>query len=574
MKWYVNLKIANKLIIAFLGVALITGLVGIVGIFNIYKLAQEDTALFEDYTVPIEKMGNIQEIYERSRIEIRDAILDKDPARQAANLSKAAGKITEMKTETAQMGTMMTTAEGQKLQNTLAGTINEYEGYSKRLIAMIQGGQYDQASQLMATEGMHYADVFDKTLNDMDQLKFDSAKQKSQINKQSADRAILVMALFILFGVGVAGVLGVLIARSISRPIRKLVDGAGLMADGDLNAAVAIENQDEIGELARAFNNMADHINQALLSIHKAANEVDAGAQQISASGEILAQGSTEQASSIEEITATIEQVATHTKQNAANANHANELAISCREQAKQGNQQMQGMLEAMQEINEASISISKIIKVIDEIAFQTNILALNAAVEAARAGQHGKGFAVVAEEVRNLAARSANAAKETTTMIEGSIQKVDRGTQIANDTAKALEEIVEAVAKTATLVDDIAGASNEQATAITQVNQAIAQVSQVVQTNSSTAEESASASEELASQADILKSNVDKFKLKQSNGAFRQMSGLSPDVMQAIEAVVGKKQLAALEDSPNRSSGSSPAKRKIILDDTEFGKY
>ncbi len=171
-------------------------------------------------------------------------------------------------------------------------------------------------------------------------------------------------------------------------------------------------------------------------------------------------------------MTAAITEIAAQTRQNAANANQANELALNARDNAAQGNEQMQEMLDAMEGINESSANISKIIKVIDEIAFQTNILALNAAVEAARAGQHGKGFAVVAEEVRNLAARSASAAKETTDLIEGSIRKVQSGTKIANDTAQALNKIVEGVSQAAVLVGDIAVASNEQATGIAQVDQ------------------------------------------------------------------------------------------------------
>lgn len=330
----------------------------------------------------------------------------------------------------------------------------------------------------------------------------------------------------------------------------------GEMANGNLNVSTTVDYKGDFIALKNSLNNIVSSFNDILKEMNSAAEEVASGARQVSDSSQALSEGSTEQASAVEELTASMTQIAAQTKQNAVNANQANELAVNAKENAETGNSQMKEMLQSMEEINESSSNISKIIKVIDEIAFQTNILALNAAVEAARAGQHGKGFAVVAEEVRNLAARSSNAAKETTVLIEGSIKKVEDGTKIANETAEALVKIVDGIEQTANLVADIAAASNEQATAIAQVNTGISQVSDVTQNNSATAEESAAASQQLSSQAELLQDMVGKFKLRRGNYQMKRAYEEDDD-----EEFVQK---------PKKESG----KVRISLSDNEFGKY
>jgi methyl-accepting chemotaxis protein len=407
-----------------------------------------------------------------------------------------------------------------------------------------------------------------------------------------------------------AGVSAVLIARSIGNPLRKIAEAADKVAVGDLDVNVEVGSKNEIGSLAESFtkliastreqaaviervadtdltlevparsekdlmgkklSKLVSDLNEIIKRIALASEQVASGAKQVSDSSIALSQGATEQASSIEELTASLEEVSSQTKLNAENANDANELAENAKTNALLGNERMQEMLKAIEEINQSSASISKIIKVIDDIAFQTNILALNAAVEAARAGQHGKGFAVVAEEVRNLAVRSANAAKETTDMIESSIKKTEDGTRISKETAEALKIVIGDIEKIAALVKDIATASNEQALGIEQINQGIMQVSQVVQTNSATSEESAAASEELSDQAALLQEMVNKFKLKENIKAYSGTRHLGSEVVDEIEEVPVKK---AEKGTRKKTEKEAAAKAKIALSDKELGKY
>ncbi|MBE6100118.1 MAG: methyl-accepting chemotaxis protein [Anaerovibrio sp.] len=343
-------------------------------------------------------------------------------------------------------------------------------------------------------------------------MKYIMVVPTSELNAKSRN-LLFMIGLGMIITLILSGIYAGWFSSSITKPLVDMEYKAKRMADGDLTVAINVESEDEIGRLAIAFNDMSKHLVELVRQIAQVADQVASGAQNISASGNQLADGAAAQAASVEELSTSIAEINTQLASTAGNADEANRLTASARAMADKGNNQMDEMLVAIDDIGISSKSISNIIKVINEIAFQTNILALNAAVEAARAGQYGKGFAVVAEEVRNLASRCAKAAQETTDIIEGSMSNVETGTRLAKTTATALRDITDGVDKVAELVSDIAIASDKQSTALEMLNQGILQVSNVVQNNSSTAEESASASNELSSQAGMLRNTIKKFK-------------------------------------------------------------
>lgn len=380
----------------------------------------------------------------------------------------------------------------------------------------------------------------------------------------TSDTNRLILTIVIIFIILLASMLMTIFAvvRRVTRPIRKITDITNKLAAGELDVNIDINSNDEIGILAKSIKsltvrlksyivyieesvrvldemaegnlnvelkndhegefaklkvallNVSDTLKKTIGKIKESSYSINMNAEQVSAGAQTLAQGTTEQASAIEELSAEINEIYATIVHNAEYAENAGNKALEASKEVEQGNVQMRDMLAAMDEISNSSNEIGKIIKVIDDIAFQTNILALNAAVEAARAGSAGKGFAVVADEVRNLAGKSAEAAKQTTALIENSIRAINNGTMLAGKTGKSLVEIVDRTSETNDLINEIVKASSGQTVSVNQIKGGIEQISSVIQQNAATAENSAANSEELSGQVQLLNDLVNHFKL------------------------------------------------------------
>jgi methyl-accepting chemotaxis protein len=401
---------------------------------------------------------------------------------------------------------------------------------------------------------------FDKLITGLYTQKIAQAKQKDEQSQSRFTISLGVMAAVTLLSIILAAFLGRLNAKLICKPINSLVRSAGEISEGNLNAEIEKGNGDEISILADAFANMAnvwstyineissvlsemsegnldveisseykgdfvkiknsirriiETFNDVIGEITLAANDITNGSKQLSDGSQNLSEGVAVQAASVTKLTASISEIAQKTKENAINAQKADAIANSVKKDTAGGNDRMERMLGSMNEIKESASGISNIIKVINDIAFQTNVLALNASIEAARAGSYGRGFAVVAEEVRHLALRSTEAAKNTTQMIDKSINKAAEGTEMAQNTSESLRMIEQGVNGTAAIIDGISKSSEEQVAGISQINNDIDEVSKIVQINSATAEQSAAASEELFNQAENMRLIVSRFKVR-----------------------------------------------------------
>ena len=434
------------------------------------------------------------------------------------------------------------------IKEKIAESESVLDAYIRAAEAVIALALQDQAAaQAQYPEFIKAFEAAELKMGELSELIEGAAKQAESSSGEAANTAQsaillgLIVSALILLGISVA------FSRAITRPLDAAVKLAHGVAEGDLTQRIEVHGSDEIGQLMQALKHMNDSLVSIVSQVRTGTDTIATASSQIASGNLDLSSRTEEQASSLEETASSMEELTSTVKQNAENARQANQLVVSTADVAVKGGQVVGQVVDTMASIKDSSRKIADIIGVIDGIAFQTNILALNAAVEAARAGEQGRGFAVVASEVRNLAQRSAGAAKEIKTLIEDSVGKVDAGSELVDEAGKTMGEIVSSVKRVTDIMSEIAAASQEQSAGIEQVNQAITQMDDVTQQNAALVEEAAAAAESLQDQAGKLAEVVSVFKLDGSSYSVRP----APQVRQAAPAALPKSRPAPARAMP-----------------------
>ncbi|MEA4993942.1 MAG: methyl-accepting chemotaxis protein [Oscillibacter sp.] len=573
-KWYKNLKIATKVTGGFLIVALIAGIIGAIGIFSLEGVDASYKTAYQDSTAALECLEKISSANQKIRGNLYKLLLaetQQEKQEVRAEFPDIDSTIEEALADYKAMLVKYDTSEVEEETALIAEMESRLQAFQEIRNEFVSGPgmkaeNWMEGYAVLTGEVAPYRTAVDESIDAT--IDYNNAYIAQQI--ETMDRQVrfteIVMITAIAIGVVLAVLIGILLARNLSRRIRVVVEATERLSEGNLDVHIDVDSRDEIGVLAESSRRMSDtlkkiisdlsrgleafaggnfamdsqaedsyvgdyrpmldnirkmrdKLSNTLSNIGLAAEQVSTGSEQVSAGAQALASGSTEQAAAVEELGATVEHISDQARGNLDMVGAAAKSIRESDEGVTAGNRHMEQLTQAMAEVSSASSQIASITKVIEDIAFQTNILALNAAIEAARAGNAGKGFAVVADEVRTLAAKSAEAAKQTAELIENSVSTVARGTELTNQTAQILKDVDAAARQATESFGRIERSISEQTGAIEQIREGLSQISSVVQTNAATAEENSATSEEMSAQAVTLRQEVQKFRLWEGEG-------------------------------------------------------
>lgn len=556
-----KLSVGKRLSLTFLIVVLFSGLAGSIGIGLIQTVNREYKAALQDYGFAQGDIGSLGQAFQAHRATVLYIIYAENQEEADKQKNTLSAQINTIDQKMQQVQTRIKTPEEKELFGQLTDKMTQYEDARSHTIELTESGTPKEAMTYFRSYAAPLAAEIAENINTLLADKSNAGDEYLRKMSSMSSAFTAIMGAIILISLAFSVVLATFITRGIILPLNELKEVADQMAQGNLKCHLDFQREDELGHLADSMRSMmarlshyinyissatsqmahknfdiphdpeefkgefrevqlsiqglTDSLNDIMGKISQSSEEVASGADQVADGAQALSQGAAEQASSIDELAAAINDISGHISHNAENALEASKQVDNTSHELDFGKIQMENLTNSMDTIGEASSEIRKVIKTIEDIAFQTNILALNAAVEAARAGEAGKGFAVVADEVRNLAGKSQEASKSTAALIERALSSIEAGGQSAGETAQAMNHIVTSSQRVAELVHRISAASEEQASSVARVTLGIDQIASVVQTNSATSEEGAAASEEMAGQAQILKQLIGEFKLR-----------------------------------------------------------
>jgi methyl-accepting chemotaxis protein len=508
-----NLTVRARLFATLSLIAIALTVVGALGLIGTKSSNANFDSLYMDRMMPTGWAGTIEARTREVLEEAENAVIRQDGTAVAAALDSFRRGESEVNGLVEKLKQADVTAEEMNLLGELTRNTSAAWAAISEALTAASGGAFDRAESALLEKARP---SFERVAASGSTLLAAQIKvaQAMRADAESAfKRSSTIIILSIVFGIAAAAVLGFFLIRSIGAALNTAVGIADRIASGEIGNEVTVNTNDELGSLLTSLKRMDSKLVEIVSGVRSSADAVGGAARELSQGNDDLSQRTQQQAAALEETASSMEEMTATVKQNADNARQANQLAVGAREQAERGGEVVHRAIGAMGEINNSSRKIADIISVIDEIAFQTNLLALNAAVEAARAGEQGRGFAVVATEVRNLAQRSASAAKEIKDLIKDSVEKVKVGSELVDESGRTLSEIMDSVKKVTDIVAEIAAASEEQSAGIEQVNNAVSQMDNVTQQNAALVEQASAASKAMEQQSATLVRQIGYFR-------------------------------------------------------------
>ncbi|KQW96528.1 chemotaxis protein [Massilia sp. Root418] len=549
MKWFYDLKIATKLIVSFAAVQVLALILGLNAIAAMGRMDQASDDLAENWLPSVQAAMAIRiDIGDYRRWQLLHILSSEDKWHDTYE-KRLSDTLAVFQADSERHQKLISSPEEKALYDGFLAQWQQFSAEGAKLIDASRKGLKDEARAMATGPTVQMLASLNEQMNKLVKLNAEGGARASAAATATYERARLTIALLLLATVVLGMLLALWVARIVARPLQEAVTVARQVAGGDLTQDIEVTSRCETGQLMGALKDMTASLQALVAQVRSGTDTIATASSQIASGNQDLSSRTEQQASSLEETASSMEELTSTVKQNADNARQANQLAQSASGIAVKGGDVVGQVVGTMASINESSRKIVDIISVIDGIAFQTNILALNAAVEAARAGEQGRGFAVVASEVRNLAQRSASAAKDIKALIGDSVEKVDAGSRLVSQAGATMDEIVSSIARVTDIMSEITAASQEQSSGIEQVNTAIVEMDHVTQQNAALVEQAAAAAEAMMDQAAHLSEVVGAFKL---NAAAMAATGAPPA------------RRAAAHGGPARAARSAPAARSV----------